>query len=163
MRSELIMQLVRYELSLLVVGVVNPLHQFVVGAVEPIQRPRETVDFRIEVADLRRTAILCARRILTGFELRERRSRDAKRADRAPNQKARHADGYERHEAADQRILLRFVPDLVDLVRWVGDQDDGFHPAILHRNRDDRHFRRSADKGAKPVRRLGLAIRLPKN
>ena len=33
MRAELIMQLVRYELSLLVVGVENARHQVIVGAI----------------------------------------------------------------------------------------------------------------------------------
>ena len=41
MRSELVMQFVRDELPLLVVGVENALHQFVVGAVQAVERLRE--------------------------------------------------------------------------------------------------------------------------
>ena len=40
MRSELVMQFVRYELSLLVMGVEDPLHQLVVGAIQPVERLR---------------------------------------------------------------------------------------------------------------------------
>ena len=40
MRSELVMQLVRYELTLLIVGVDDTLHQFVIGAIQSVERLR---------------------------------------------------------------------------------------------------------------------------
>jgi two-component system sensor histidine kinase UhpB len=43
------------------------------------------------------------------------------------------------------------VPDLIDLVGWVGDQDDRVRPAVLHRNWNDSHF------GGRAVRPLGVA------
>ena len=163
MRSELVMQLVRDELSLLVVRVENALHQFIVGAIQTVERLRERVDLRIEVTDLRRSVAFRARGIVAGLELRERRPGDAQGPDCAPDQKAGHADCGERQQSALQRVLPRFVPDLIDLVRWVGDQDDRFRPAVLHRNRNDSHFGRRADEGAKPTRRLGLLVRLAEN
>ena len=47
MRPEFVMQLVRDELSFLVVGVENALHQFAVGAVQTIERLGETIDLRV--------------------------------------------------------------------------------------------------------------------
>ena len=163
MRSELVMQLVRYELSLLVVGVENALHQFIVGAIQTVERLRERVDLRIEATDLRRSIAFRARGIVAGFKLQECRPGDPERPDRAPDQKAGHADCGERHQSAFQRVLPRFVPDFIDLVRWVGDQDDRLRPAVLHRNWNDSHFAGRADKGAKPARRLGLLVRLAEN
>ena len=163
MRSELVMQLVRDELSLLVVGVEDALHQFVVGAIQSVERLRERIDLRIEVADLRRSVAFGARSIIAGLKLRERRSGDPEGPDRAPDQKAGHADCGERHQSTLERILPRFVPDLVDLVRRIRDQNDGRRPAVLQRNRNDGCFGRGAGKGAKPARRLGLPVRLAEN
>ena len=80
MRSELVMQLVRDELSLLVVRVENALHQFIVGAIQTVERLRERVDLRIEVTDLRRSVAFRARGIVAGFKLRERRPGDSRAA-----------------------------------------------------------------------------------
>ena len=125
------MQLVRYELSLLVVGVEDALHQFIVGAIQSVERLRERVDLRIEVADLGRSVAFRARGIVAGFKLRERRRGDPEGPDCAPDQKAGHADCGERQQSAFQRVLPRFVPDLIDLVRRIRDQDDRLRPAVL--------------------------------
>ena len=156
MRSELVMQLVGDELALLVLGVENALHQFVIGAIQTVERLREAVDLGVEGADLRGPAILRARGIVAGFEPRKRRPSDSQGLDRAPDQEARHGDCRERHQPALERVLLRFLPDLVDLVRRVGDQDDRLGLSVLHRDGNDGCFDLRADKSAKPARRLGL-------
>ncbi len=145
MRPELVMQLVRDELSLFVMRVENARHQFIVGAIQTVERLRERVDLRIEVTDLRRSVAFRARGIIAGFKLREGRPGDAQRPHGAPDQKAGHADRGERQQSALQRVLPRFVPDLIDLVRWVGDQDDRVRPAVLHHNWKDSYFGRRAD------------------
>src|ERR1700722_2104531 len=160
MRSELVMQLVRYELPLFVMGVEDALHQFVVGAIQSVESACERIDLRIEVADLGRSVAFSAGGIVAGLELRERRSGDPEGPDRAPDQKAGHTDCGKRQQTALERILPRFTPDLVDLVRRIRDQNDGRRPAVLQRNRNDGRFGWRASKGAKPTRRLGLLVRL---
>ncbi len=125
MRSELVMQLVRDELTLLVVGVEDAPHQVVVGAIQSVERARERIDLRVEVADLRGSVAFGARGIVAALELRERRSGDPEGSDRAPDQKAGHADCGKRQQTALERILPRFVPNLVDLVGRIRDQYDG--------------------------------------
>ncbi len=159
MRSELVVQLVRDELPLLVVGVENALHQFIVGAIQAVERFRQAVDLRIEGADLGRSVAFRARAIVAGLELRERGPRHPERLHRATDQKARHADRRERQQSALDRVLPRFLPDLIDLVPGIGDQDDRLRRAVPHRNRNDGCFGRRSDKGAKPPRRLGLPVR----
>ena len=130
---------------------------------KPSSVSRERIDLRIEIADLRRSVPFRARGIVAGFKLRERRPGDPEGPDRAPDQEARHDDRRDRHQSALERVLPRFVPDLVDLVPWIRDQDNRLRPAVLHRDRNDGRFGGRADKGAKPARRLGLPVRLAQN
>ena len=44
----------------------------------------------------------------------------------------------------------------------IGDEDDGCGSTVVQRDRNDGRFRRGADKGPKPARRLGLPIGLAK-
>src|ERR1700735_2006922 len=131
MRPELVMQLVRYELPLFVMGVEDALHQFVVGAIQSIESACERIDLRIEVADLGRSVAFGAGGIVAGLELRQRRSGDPEGPDRAPDQKAGHTDRGEPQQSPLERILPRFVPDLVDLVGRVCNEDDRLRPAVL--------------------------------
>ena len=163
MRSELVVQLVRDKLTLLVVGVEDAFHEVIVGAFQSVERLRKRIYLRIEVADLRGSVSFGARGIIAGPEFRKRRSGDAEGPHRAPDQKAGHGDRRERHQSALERVLPRFVPDLVDLVRRISDQDDRRRAAIVQRNRNDSCFGRRASKGAKPTRRLGLLVRLAEN
>ena len=162
-RAELIVQLVRDELSLLVVSLENALHQCVVGAIQAVKRVRERIDLGVEIADLRRSVPFRARAIVAGFKFRQRRPRDPEGLDRAPDQKAGHPHCYKRQQSALERILSRFAPHLVDFIRRIGHQDNQLGRAALQRNRNDGYLGGRAGKGAKPAGRLGLLVRLAEN